>query len=101
MSAYSPGRSTHQTLAANVADTVTLAQDGDAYPQVEVLNRSTGSDIYFTVNGSVPTVGGDNTFIVSAGQSLVVQARNPSLPGTSPQVSLISSGAAAYSVTAV
>jgi hypothetical protein len=98
MTNYNPARSTHQTLTANSVDVVTLVSDSDVYPAVEVLNRSTAYDIYFTVNGSAPTVGGDNCLIVQAGQALTVQTVGVS--GV-PQVRLISAGAAAYSVTAV
>lgn len=94
MATYSGARSQHQTLTANTVDTVTLNADFD---EVEVLNRDTTSLIYFTADGSTPTVSGAGTYVVPAGGSLKVAVPTS---GNSV-VKLISAGAAAYSVTGV
>lgn len=95
MASYTGASSQHQTLAASTVDTVTLTADFNA---VEVLNRGTSGDIYFTVDGvTVPTVGGAGTYVVQPGMSLIVD------PATSANtvVKLISSGTPAYSVTGI
>lgn len=95
MAAYEALSSKHAVLSPGVADTVTLTVD---WPQVEVLNRNGAAEIYFTVDGAVPTVGGDNTYVVpSAVASQVVGS--PASGRT--VVRLISSGAASYTVSGV
>lgn len=91
----------HVTLEADTVETVTL--DGQ-YAEVEVLVRANAAEVYFTIDGDVPTVEGDDTFVVPA----VVAAREvgtgsrPSHPGQSvTTVKLISSGTPDVTVTAV
>lgn len=48
---------------------VTLDQ---AYSRVEVLNRDATNEIFFTVDGTTPTVDGDNCFCVTAKGALEV-----------------------------
>ena len=93
MASYTVARSKHATLTAATVDTVTIGGN----EAVEVLNRSASDTIYFTTDGSTPTVGGDDTFIVGAGQSVVIPGRRVS----GEAVKLISSAAADYSVTVV
>jgi hypothetical protein len=79
-------------MTANTMDTITVSGDSKF---IEVANRGS-SDIYFTVNGDVPTVGGDNTYIVLASAALIVpSADKPDV------VKLISAGTPAYSVTGI
>lgn len=54
------------------------------------------NDIYFTVNGDVPTVGGADTHVCTAESSMVV----PISPTNTASVKLISTGAAPYGVAA-
>jgi len=96
MATYAAAKAKHATLTASTVDTVTLSNCSN----VEVLNRGT-TELYFTVDGTTPTVAGDNCYIVQAGAALQV-------PGSSPTyvqdrvaiaVKVISSAAVAYSVT--
>lgn len=82
-------RSRHKTLVAATADTVTFASSPS---NVEVKNRGSGT-IYFRTDGTAATVEGDDTFVVAAGESLVVPG------GSTVGVSLISAAADPYSVT--
>jgi hypothetical protein len=93
MTNYTATIAKHATLAAGVVDTVTLSND---YDSVEVFNRG-GGEIYFTTNGTVPTVGGDNTRVVASGSAL--QSYGGGYGDGVTVVNLISSGATAYSVT--
>ncbi len=52
----------HATLTANTVYTVTLTR-GDSY-WVSVTDRSRLGEIYFTIDGSTPTVLGDNSYLV-------------------------------------
>jgi hypothetical protein len=92
MANYSAAKVKHQTLSANVVDVVTLTAK---FKAVEVLNRGS-ADIYFRVDGTAPTVAGDDCFVVVASASLQV----PSLD-ESDVVRLIASSSCAYSVTGV
>jgi hypothetical protein len=81
----------HGTLAANTVTSVTLT---GANGSVEVINRNGAAEIYFTVDGSTPTVAGNGTYPVPASiDSYVVQ-----VGAANPTVALISSGAPTYSV---
>lgn len=94
MADHTEARAKHATLTAATVDTVTLTTN---YGHVEVTNRaSSGAGISFTTDGTTPTVLGDDTYWVGAGQSLVVK-----LEGSSDVVKLISATADAYSVTGV
>lgn len=83
----------HGTLSASTVDTVDLV-DG-AYP-VLVTNRGI-ADIYVRFDGTDPTVGGDNTFIVPAGVTKQFQVTAP-LGAADRTCKLISSSTPAYSV---
>jgi hypothetical protein len=97
MAAYSANRAVHNTLAATTVDTITLTAQ---YNRVEVLNRSATGDIFVTLDGSTPTVGGNDTFVVPAtGVGNFVNPASTSQPPTSTVVKLISSGTPSYSVT--
>ena len=91
MASYSVARSKHATLAAATVDSVTLTAN---YSSVEVMNRGTAGDVYFTVDGSTPVSGADDTFVVVPGGSLAVASSS-----SSDVVKLISSGTPAYTVT--
>ncbi len=91
-----------KVLGAGVVDTVTFVQGGDhTVPgwnrlpkKVEVLSDAV-ADIYFTVDGTTPTVGGANCYRVPAGALSVDVAP---IAGE-VVVKLISSGAPTYSVS--
>lgn len=94
MASYIVARSKHATLTAATVDTVTFSGE---HPAVEVVNRATSGDIYFTVDGTTPVSAANDTYFVGPGQALTV-----SLPTSQPDaVKLISAGTPAYSVTGV
>lgn len=81
----------HGTLVAATVTTSTLAGNAKF---IEVVARGTG-DIFFTIDGTTPTVGGDDTYVCPQGQSCRV--RNNDRNG-SVDVKMISSGTPGYSV---
>lgn len=85
----------HGTLTASTVATVTLTRD---FQRVEVLNVTGSAAIYFTVDGSNPTVAGDDTYVVPAvtGASFSAPAN---ASGSTTVVKLISSGTPGYAVT--
>jgi len=99
MATYSVNTAKHAVLTPSTVDTVNLANQASF---ILVSNRTTsGNPVYFTFGDASkgvtdPTVGGDDTYIVTIGMTV-------SLPGdgTSPQVKLISTSAQAYSVQVV
>lgn len=93
MTTKSVNTCTHLTLTANTADTVTIAA---GYKYVEVRNRDATNDVFFTVNGTTATVAGDDCYHVFP--KTAVSVRVPK-QGFTTAVSVISSGASAYSVT--
>lgn len=96
MATYTVTTAAHKTLTANVVDSVTLDLVGSlGTPRVEVMNRGTADPISFTVDGSTPTVLGDNCYVVPAGGALQVSLT----PAASGAVKLIAASAVAYSVT--
>ena len=94
MASYEEATSKHATLVASTVDTVTLT--GTDYYSVEVLHRSSSvtDPIYFTVDGSTPTVAGDDTYVVMPGGWKTVRSKE-----NIDVVKLISAGTPAYSVT--
>lgn len=90
----------HGTGTANnvvtVSDLGTAAAEGanrQTATAVEVVSVSGTAPIYFTVNGSTPTVAGDDTHVCQTGGSVRVPARG-ALPVT---VKLISAADFTYS----
>lgn len=83
----------HGTLTSNTVATVDLGVDADT---VEVVNRGT-QDIYFRIDGTNPTVAGDDCEIVTAGTALEVTRK----AAGNATAKLISTGAAAYTVRGV
>jgi hypothetical protein len=97
MANYTAPRAVHNTLTAATVDTITLSSQ---YNRVEILNRSASGDIFITVDGSTPTVGGNDTYVVPAtGVGTFVNPNWTNEPPISTVVKLISSGTPAYSVT--
>ena len=98
MPAYTVRTAKHQTLAANTEDTITLTSSPE---RVEVYART--ADIWFTVDGTAPTVRGDNVYVVTAGTSLIVGTGASSLTIVPPKpvvIRLLSATSTDYSVTA-
>lgn len=93
MADHAVTRSKHSTLTASTVDKITF--DGD-FRQVAVSNRGSAA-IYATLSskttGDNPTVGGDNTFLIDAGETRVFDFADEI-----KTVRLISSGTPAYSV---
>lgn len=58
--------SRHVTLTADTVATVTLDRQ---YGAVEVVNVDGAAAVYFTVDGSSPTVAGDGTIVLPAAVS--------------------------------
>lgn len=92
MATYAVSNGKHATLTAATVDTVTLTST--LCQVIEIWNRGTTDPIYFTKDGTTPTVGGDNTYVVTAGQRDTVMAR-----ATTDTIKLIAATAVAYSVT--
>lgn len=88
------GERAHATLVASTVDTVTLTNT--QIDEVEILNRDGSAEIYFTVDGTAPTVGGNNTNVLPAAVGSVVVGVRRAAGGV--VVKLISAGTPAYSV---
>lgn len=86
-----------QTLTANTVSTFDL---GAAMYEVEVLSLDGSAVIYFTVDGSTPTVGGSGTYVIPAvvGER-TVQTRRAVGRGATTVVKLISAGTPTVSVS--
>ena len=88
-------KSSHGTLTLTVVSTVNLSQTNAN--SVAVHFRSGTGPIYFTVDGSTPTVGGADTYVVHAN----LPVRSVPLPTTdTQQIKLISASSDDYSVEA-
>jgi hypothetical protein len=83
-------RIVHGTLTAATVATVTLDAD---YANVEVRNRGT-DEIFFTVDGTDPTVEGADTEVVPGNSAHQV----PALQRNTTDVKMISSGTPKYTV---
>jgi hypothetical protein len=95
MTTYGPVTTAkHATLAANVVDVVPLGNTGGL---VEVVNRG-AAEIYCRCDGVVPTVGGDDCYLVGAGACRLIPTATGATSGP-VTVQLISASACAYSVT--
>jgi len=81
-----------KTLTAATVDTVTFDRDCDA---VEVYKD--GPAVYFTVDGSTPTVAGNNSYELPGTGEGALEVEVPTSGDT--VVKLISSGTPTYSVT--
>ena len=81
------------TMTASTVDTVTFADDLDA---VEVMSHDGASAVYFTVDGSTPTVKGAGCWMLPASPSAVT-VDVPTAAGTA--VKLISVGTPTVSVS--
>lgn len=97
MTTGSAQRSYHTTVATGgTAETVTLA----GWAQVEVVNRDATCEIYFTTDGSTPTVGGVETDVATPGQALVVPSARTATNATLVKVIATTTGTK-YSVRGI
>lgn len=85
-------RSRRFTLAGTAVDSITFAQAFGAYV---VTNESQSEILTVTVNGTTPTAGGDDMFVVPPSKSLKVPADSDT-----KQVQIIGNGNT-YSVVGV
>jgi hypothetical protein len=84
----------HATLVAATVTTVSTLADG--YQRVEVTNVDGAAAVYFTIDGTTPTVAGDDCHVLPA--SISSMSVKDSSPGAAPTVKLISSGTPKVSV---
>lgn len=84
-----------KALVASTVDTVTFT--GRDCNAVEVLNETGTAAIFFTVDGSTPTVNGNGTHMLPAAVS-ALELEPPT--GSATVVKLISVGTPSYSVVA-
>lgn len=92
MASFTVNRAKSATLGIATVDIVTFPATYP-YNRVRVINKDATSPIYFTVDGSTPTVAGDDCFCAPVNQSYVESFQG----GT---VRLIAAAAAAYTVQA-
>lgn len=84
----------HPTLTAATVASVTITSGGAHH--VTVTNHDSAAAVYFTVDGSTPTVAGDDTYFVGPASSASV----PADYGQALTVKLISSATPTVSVVA-
>src|SRR5687767_7034405 len=85
MATYTVKSSKHATPLASTIDTVKFTTRPRS---VELRNLSSSSPIFYSVDGTAPTVSGDDTYRLGPNKTLVVDMNNWVEP---PQVQLISS----------
>lgn len=93
MANHNVAHSKHAQLGANTEDVVNLSNRPF---NVMVANRAATNPIYFTIDGSVALVGGDNTYLVMPNDKLIVSSGQPIT-----QVRLKSAGAQDFSVVSL
>lgn len=85
----------HGTLTADTVASVDLGVD---VGEVDVCNVDGAAAIYFRVDGTNPTVAGNDSYVIPA--ALGASARVPVTSDGNTVVKLISVGTPAYSITA-
>lgn len=86
-----------KTLVANTADKVTFV---DEPPSIQVWSDRS-ADIYVTIDGTDPVVGGEGTYELPAGESVLRIAVPNRSPKAALEVRLTSPGTPKYSVSKV
>ncbi len=99
----------HRTLVANTVTTVTfgieeprgnlLSFESTPTTRIEVMSVDGAAKVYFTTDGTTPTVGGSGCHVLAAAISSIEVADET--PGPTSVVKLISAGAPQISVRAV
>lgn len=84
-----------KTLVENTVDTVTIEGDCEA---VEVINESGSKAVYFTTDGSAPTVKGATTHEVSAIAGRTLKVNTGGIVGENTIIKVIAAGTPEYSV---
>lgn len=84
----------HITLVANTVATVNLTTNAGT---IEVVNRDGVAEVYFTTDGSTPTIAGDDTYMLVAAVGSVTVPDDTS--GATSVVKLISAGTPKVSVS--
>jgi len=98
MPSYTVNVAKHSTLSVSTVDSVTLNKPASF---LLIMNRaSSGNPIFYTFGDpekgvAAPTIAGDDTYVVGAGQTVSVPA-----DGTIQLVKLISNAAQPYSIIA-
>jgi hypothetical protein len=98
MATVNKNRAYHGTLTAATVDTVNLSR---VYGRVQVLNRGGANEIYWTTDGTAPTVGGDNCWVVPSQVGASDIRANSQAQSNTCVVKLISTGTPTYSVLGV
>lgn len=95
-SPYTVARAKHATMAAAAtAESVTLTDLATKRGEVEVVNRDGVASIFFTVDGTTPTVLGDDCYVLPAAVgSLIVNSPKD----VAAVVKIVSDGTPQYSV---
>lgn len=83
------------TLTANTVSTKTI---DSGFDRIEVLNATGSAEVYFTVDGSTPTVGGAGCFVLPATIAALEVIARDTHGEKSVTVKLISSGTPKVSV---
>lgn len=91
MSTFTVPLAKHGILTANAVEIVTVKRYA-----VEIKNRGTVS-IFFRMDGTAPTVAGDDTYVVAPGESLTMDPDYTAYAS----VKMVASAACDYSVTGV
>lgn len=95
-SPYTVARAKHATMAAaNTAETVTLTDLATKRGEIEVVNRDGAAAIFFTTDGTAPTVNGDDCWVLPAAIGSFI-VKSPA--DAAAVVKLISAGTPQYSV---
>jgi hypothetical protein len=95
VAAFTVNRAKHATLGVSTVDTVTFPSFGTfPYINLYLTNRDPTTPIFFTMDGSTPTVNGDDCYCCAPGQVMMVGFSQGGA------VKLISGAAAAYSIQA-
>jgi hypothetical protein len=94
MATATKNKAHHGTLTASAVDTVTLSRPTG---QVKVINRLGTSEIFYTLDGTAPTVNGDCYVVVATAGAYDIRP-NRINNQNAQVVNLISAGAMTYSV---
>jgi hypothetical protein len=95
MAAYTVNRAKHATLGVATVDTVTFPVFGTLpFNQLYLTNRDPTTPIFFTTDGTTPTVNGDDCYCAMPGATLALAFVGGGA------VKLIAAAASAYTVQA-
>lgn len=101
MGSFTATLSAHKTLVANTADTITFSAP---FTRLEVYNHDAALFVFVRADGTAAVLSADGTYCIGPGQRVVIgptEVFGVTAGAVTEAVSLISSGTAAYSVTAL